>query len=45
MAQANVGVGDRLFQRHRRWIPFSAKNGYVEDQLSSRLSVSKRLRI
>ena len=44
-AAANAGVADRLFQRHGRWKSVSAKNGYVDDSLSSRLSVSKSLGI
>ena len=40
-AAANAGVADRLFQRHGRWKSVSAKNGYVEDSLESRLLVSK----
>ena len=44
-AAANSGVQDRLFQRHGRWKTVSAKNGYVEDSLDSRLSVSRMLGI
>ena len=44
-AAANAGVPDRLFQRHGRWASESAKDGYVQDSLSSRLSVSKALGI
>ncbi|CAH3184252.1 unnamed protein product, partial [Porites lobata] len=44
-AAANAGVPDRLFQRHGRWRSVSAKNGYVDDSLGSRLSVSKMLDI
>ena len=40
-AAANAGVPDRLFKRHGRWASVSAKDGYVQDSLSSRLSVSK----
>ena len=42
-AAANAGIPDRLFQRHGRWKSVSAKDGYVDDKLSSRLSVSKVL--
>ena len=42
-AAANAGVPDRLFKRHGRWASESAKDGYVQDSLSSRLSVSKDL--
>ena len=44
-AAANAGVADRLFQRHGRWKTVSAKDGYVDDSLDSRLSVSKSLGI
>ena len=44
-AVADAGVADRLFQRHGRWKSVSAKNGYVEDSLESRLVVSKNLGI
>ena len=44
-AAANAGVPDRLFKRHCRWASESAKDGYVQDSLSSRLSVSKPLGI
>lgn len=39
-AAANAGVPDRLFKRHGRWASESAKDGYVQDSLSSRLSLS-----
>ena len=42
-AAANTGV--RLFKRHGRWASESAKDGYVQDSLSSRLSVFKALSI
>ena len=42
-AAANAGVPDRLFKRHGRWACESAKDGYVQDSLFSRLSVSKAL--
>ena len=44
-AAANAGVPDRLFKRHGRWAKESAKDGYVQDSLSSSLSVSKALNI
>jgi len=44
-AAANAGVADRLSQRHGRWKTVSAKDGYVDDSLDSRLSVSKNLGI
>ena len=40
---ANSGVGDRVFQRHGRWKSVSAKDGYVKDDIASRISVSKSL--
>ena len=42
-AAANTGV--RLFKRHGRLASESAKVGYVQDSLSSRLSISKALSI
>ena len=42
---ANTGVADRLFQRHGRWKSVSAKNGYIDDNLESRLLVSQLLGI
>ena len=44
-AGANAGVPDRLFKRHGRWVSESAKDGYVQNSLPSRLSVSKALGI
>ena len=44
-AAANAGVADRVFQRHGRWKSVPAKNGYINDNLESRLSVSQRLDI
>ena len=40
---ANSGVGERVFQRHGRWKSVSAKDGYVKDNITSRISVSKDL--
>ena len=40
---ASSGISDRLFQRHGRWKSVAAKNGYIKDDISSRLSVSKSL--
>ena len=42
-AATNGGVPDRLFKRHGRWKSDSAKDGYVEDSLHARLSVSSNL--
>ncbi|XP_065916352.1 integrase/recombinase xerD homolog isoform X1 [Dysidea avara] len=40
---ANAGVPDRLFKRHGRWKSENAKDGYIEDSLEHRLSVTKQL--
>ena len=40
-AAANAGIPDRLFEWHGRWSSNLAKDGYVKDSLSSRLSVSE----
>ena len=42
---ANSGVSDRVFQRHGRQKSVVAKDGYVKDDMSSRLVVSKSLGI
>ena len=42
-AAARGGVPDRLFKRHGRWKSDSAKDGYVEDSLDARLTVSSSL--
>ena len=43
---ANAGLPDRLFKRHGCWVTEVAKNGNVQDCLSSRcLSFSKALGI
>ena len=42
-AAANAGVPDRHFKRHGRWRSESAKDGYVQDRIEERLSVSKKL--
>ena len=42
-AAANAGVPDRLFKRHGRWKSENAKDGYVKDDVASRLGVSKSL--
>ena len=42
-AAANAGVPDCLFKRHGRWKSERTKDGYVEDKLDSRLTVSKNL--
>ena len=42
-AAANAGVPDRLFKRHSRWRSENAKDGYVEDSVDKRLSVSRSI--
>ena len=42
-AAANLGVEDRLFQKHGRWKSEKVKNNYVHEDLKSILSVSKTL--
>ena len=42
-AAAGAGVPDRMFKRHGRWKSENAKDGYVEDTLEKRLSVSQSL--
>ena len=42
-AAANAKVPDRLFKRHGRWKSENAKDGYVKDDVQTRLEVSKSL--
>ena len=42
-AAANLGVKDRLFQKHGRWKSEKIKDGYVDEDISSLLLVSKNL--
>ena len=42
-AAANAGVPDHLFKRHGRWRSEDAKDGYVEDSVDKRLSVSRSI--
>ena len=42
-AAANAGVPDRLFKKHGRRKSENAKDGYIEDSLDSRLSVSRQM--
>ena len=39
----NSGVSDRVFQRHSRWKSVAGKDGYIKDDISSHLLVSKSL--
>ena len=42
-AAAGAGIPDRIFKRHGRWKSENAKDGYVQDSLEKRLSVTKNL--
>ena len=42
-AAANANVSDRCFKLHGRWKSETAKDGYVDDSLESRLFVSQNL--
>ena len=42
-AAANLGIKDRLFQKHGRWKSERIKDGYIEEDLNSLLLVSKNL--
>lgn len=42
-AAANHGVPDKLFKKHGRWSSETAKDGYIEDSVKSRMSVSLNL--
>ena len=42
-AAANAKVLDRCFKRHGRWKSENAKDGYIKDDIKSRLEVSKSL--
>ena len=42
-ANTDVHVADRLFKRHGRWKSENAKDGYVEDSVQKRLSVTKNI--
>lgn len=42
-AAANADVPDRLFKRHGRWKSEKTKDGYVDDSVEKRLSVTKSL--
>ena len=44
-AAAGSGVPDRLFKRHGRWKSDTAKDGYVEDSVEGRLTVTQDLGI
>lgn len=40
---AAAGISDRLFKKHGRWKSDHAKDGYVHENLQSKLSVTKKL--
>ena len=42
-AAANAKVPDRMFKRHGHWKSENAKDGYVKDDVKSRLEVSRSL--
>ena len=44
-AAARAKVNDRVWKRHGRWKGERAKDGYVEDSLEDRLSVSQALQL
>lgn len=44
-AAASNGINDRLFKKHGRWKSEKAKDGYVQENLLEKLSVSKKLGI
>lgn len=44
-AAAAAGVNDRIFKKHGRWKSETAKDGYVREKLSEKLSVSSNLGI
>ena len=44
-AAANNGVSDRLFKRHSCWRSDSAKDGYTEDSVEQRLTVSQKIEL
>ena len=43
IAASNSGVQDKLFKSHGRWQSETAKDGYVDDSLKARLSVTDSL--
>lgn len=44
-AAASANVEDRIFKKHGRWKSDRAKDGYVKENLSERLSVTKKIGI
>jgi hypothetical protein len=45
MAAATAHVEDRLFKKHGRWKTERAKDDYIKENISERLSVTKNLGI
>ena len=43
MAAADLGINDRLFQKHGKWKSENVKNVYVQENLRDLLSISKNL--
>ena len=43
MAAADLGINDRLFQKHGKWKSENAKNVYVHENLRDLFSISKNL--
>ena len=42
-AVAGAGIPDGIFKHHGRWKSENAKDGYVQDSLDKRISVTKNL--
>ena len=42
-AAANLGVKGRLFKKHGRWKSDKGKGSYVDEDIESKLSVSRNL--
>ena len=40
---AGHGISDRLFKKHGRWKSDNAKDGYVSEDMDTRLSVTRNL--
>ena len=42
-AAANAKMPDQIFKRHGRWRSENANDGYVKDNLESRLEVTRKI--
>jgi hypothetical protein len=42
---ASADIADQMFKKHGRWKSDKAKDGYVKENLESRMSVTKNLGI